>query len=144
MGTFYQKKSAIVNAWHLIDANNQTLGRLATQVARLLLGKHKPEYSPHLDFGDYVVIINAAKIRVTGKKLKDKIYYHYSGYQSGIKAICLGDLLAKAPDRAIKEAVKNMLPKGPKGRKIFGKLKVYPGAEHPHTAQKLKAFEIEA
>jgi len=144
MGTFSQKASTIKKEWFLVDAENKTLGRLATAIARCLNGKNKPEYTPNLDTGDYVVVINAEKIRTTGKKLQDKKYYHHTGYQGGIKEISLEKQLQKAPDRVIKAAVKGMLPKGPLGREMFAKLKVYVGATHPHAAQQLKPFKLEA
>lgn len=121
--------------WYLIDASEKTLGRLATCIAHRLRGKHKPEFTPNLDTGDFVVVINAEKIRVTGNKFKDKMYYHHTGYMGGIKEISFDKLQAKAPERILEMAVKNMLPKGPLGRKIFSKLKVYAGSSHPHTAQ---------
>lgn len=136
MKTFIEKANC-PKRWFLVDANNQTLGRLATVVANHLTGKHRPEYTPFLDTGDYVVVVNASQIRTTGKKLRDKKYYHYSGYQSGLKEINLEGLLVKDAAAVIKSAVKGMLPKGPLGRKMFSKLKVYAGAEHPHQAQKL-------
>ena len=142
MATFSQKASAIKREWYLIDATNQTLGRLATVIARHLNGKNKPEYSPNLDTGDYIVVINAEKIKVTGAKLSDKLYQHHSGYQGGIKTISLGDLLVKDPASVIESAVKGMLPKGVLGRAMSGKLKVYAGDKHPHEAQKLKQLAI--
>lgn len=141
MGTFSQKECNIKRVWHLVDANNKTLGRLATNIAKHLCGKHKPEYTPNLDTGDYIVVINADKIRVTGKKLKDKKYYHHTGYQGGIKEISLEKLLTTKPDRVLKAAVKGMLPKGPLGRRMFSKLKVYAGATHPHAAQQLISLD---
>ena len=122
-------------AWHLIDGADQVLGRLATEVARILSGKHKPEYTPFLDTGDYVVVLNAAKIRVTGKKMTDKHYYRYSGYQSGLKDITLEKQLIKDPTEVIRSAVRGMLPKGPLGRAMLKKLRVYPGSEHAHQGQ---------
>ncbi|MBI3538324.1 MAG: 50S ribosomal protein L13 [Chloroflexi bacterium] len=142
MKTFYPKPSDIERDWYLVNADGKTLGRLAAGVARLLKGKHKTYYTPHLDCGDFVVIVNAEKIRVTGKKLDEKFYYHHSGYPGGIKKIGLRDQLDKHPDRVLKAAVWGMLPKGRLGRKIFKKLKVYGKAEHPHRAQKLKALEV--
>lgn len=129
-------------AWHLIDAENKTLGRLATTVAKYLSGKNKPEYTPSVDTGDYVVIINAEKIHVTGNKLKDKKYYHHTGYQGGIKEISLEKQLIKAPELVIKNAVKGMLPKGPLGKKMLEKLKIYAGTVHPHHAQKINILTI--
>ena len=121
--------------WCLIDAEGQTLGRLATEVARRLRGKHKPEFTPNADNGDYVVIINAEKVRATGNKVNDKLYYSHSQYAGGIKQVTLGKMLAEHPERVIEKAVKGMLPKGPLGYAQYRKLKVYAGAEHPHTAQ---------
>ncbi|MBU0743888.1 MAG: 50S ribosomal protein L13 [Gammaproteobacteria bacterium] len=129
-------------AWYLLDAENKTLGRMATVIAKYLRGKHKPEYTPFIDTGDYIVVINAEKIGVTGNKLKDKKYYRYSGYQSGLKEISLEKQLVKAPERVIKDAVSGMLPKGPLGRKMLSKLKVYAGPEHTHQAQKLITLTI--
>ena len=142
MGTFSIKEKEIKRDWYIVDAANQTLGRLATSIAHHLKGKHKPEFTPHLDVGDYIVVINAANIRVTGNKMTDKVYRHYSGYQSGLKEITLEKLLIKAPERVIENAVKGMLPKGPLGRQIFSKLKVYAGATHPHVAQQLKVLVV--
>jgi large subunit ribosomal protein L13 len=121
--------------WYLIDASEKTLGRLATCIAHRLRGKHRPEFAPNRDMGDFVVVINAEKIRVTGNKFKDKMYYHHTGFMGGIKEISFDKLQAKAPERILEMAVKNMLPKGPLGRKIFSKLKVYAGVSHPHAAQ---------
>jgi large subunit ribosomal protein L13 len=135
MRTYSTKKSDIERKWWVIDASGRTLGRLATEVAVLLRGKHKPIYSPHLDTGDYVVVVNAAKVRVTGKKLTDKIYYRHSQYPGGLKSISLGRMLETHPIRVIEYAVKGMLPHNRLGAAMFKKLKVYPGAEHPHQAQ---------
>lgn len=121
--------------WYLLDCTDKVLGRFATQIARVLSGKHKPQYTPYLDTGDYVVVVNAAKLRVTGSKLEDKYYYRYSGYQSGLKQISLKHQLAKDATAVIKEAVRGMLPKGPLGRAMLKKLKVYAGAKHDHQAQ---------
>jgi large subunit ribosomal protein L13 len=140
--TLSAKPAEVRRDWFIIDADGKTLGRMATEIARRLRGKHKTIYTPHVDTGDYIVVINADKIRVTGNKLKDKIYYHHTGYIGGIKSISLEKQLDKAPDRVIKTAVKGMLPKNPLGRAMFGKLKVYAGAEHPHTAQQPKVLEI--
>lgn len=128
--------------WFVIDADDKTLGRMATEIARRLRGKHKAIYTPHVDTGDYIVVINAEKLRVTGNKLKGKKYYRHTGYIGGIKSISLENQLDKAPDRVIKTAVKGMLPKNSMGRTMFGKLKVYVGTEHPHTAQQPKVLEI--
>ena len=121
--------------WCVIDAEGQTLGRLSTEIARRLRGKHKPEYTPHVDTGDYIVVINAEKITVTGNKLAKKIYYHHTGYIGNLKSITLGKLLDKHPERVIEKAVKGMLPRNPLGRAMYRKLKVYAGNEHPHSAQ---------
>jgi large subunit ribosomal protein L13 len=142
MRTYSTKVSDIERKWLVIDASGKTLGRLATEAAVLLKGKHKPIYSPNLDVGDYVVIVNAAKIEVTGKKLTDKIYYHHSNYPGGLKSISLEKMLEAHPTRAIEHAVKGMLPHNRLGAAMFKKLKVYAGAEHPHKAQ-VKAAEKE-
>jgi large subunit ribosomal protein L13 len=134
-------KTVFVNAetaksdWVLVDATDKTLGRLATRIASVLRGKHKAQYTPNADTGDYVVVINAEKVRVTGNKLEDKIYFRHTMHPGGIKSQTLGDVLAQHPERVIEKAVKGMLPKGPLGYAQFRKLKVYKGAEHPHTAQ---------
>lgn len=140
--TLSAKPAEVRRDWFVVDADGKTLGRMATEIARRLRGKHKTIYTPHVDTGDYIVVINADKIRVTGNKLKGKIYYHHTGYIGGIKSISLEKQLDKAPDRVISSAVKGMLPKNPLGRAMFGKLKVYAGAEHPHTAQQPKVLEI--
>ena len=128
--------------WYLVDATDHVLGRLATAVAVRLRGKHKAEYTPNQDTGDYVVVINAAKVRVTGNKKTDKVYYRHTGYPGGIKSINFETALKSKPEFIIEHAVKGMLPKGPLGRKIFAKLKVYAGDEHPHAAQQLETLEI--
>jgi large subunit ribosomal protein L13 len=133
--TYSTKAKDIEREWHVIDASGKTLGRLATEVARLLRGKHKPIYTPHLDTGDYVIVINAERIRVTGKKAKQKFYYHHSGYPGGLRSTSLAQMLSTHPTRVIEHAVRGMLPKGPLGRAMFRKLKVYAGPEHPHIAQ---------
>lgn len=135
MRTFVQKEQNVHRSWLLVDAKNKTLGRLATVIARHLNGKNKPEYTPWVDVGDYVIVINAEKVHTTGSKLKNKKYYHYSGYQGGVKEFTLEQLLSKTPTRVIKSAVFGMLPKGPLGRKMLRKLKIYSGAQHPHTGQ---------
>jgi len=135
MKTYSPKAKDIERKWWVIDAADKTLGRIATQVAGLLMGKHKPIYAPHIDTGDYVVVINAAKVRVTGKKTEQKIYYRYSGYPGGLKSQTLEELFKKDPSRVIELAVKRMLPHNSLGRAMFKKLKVYPGTEHPHHAQ---------
>ncbi len=133
--TYVPKKNEISNEWILVDAKDQYLGRLATQIASILLGKNKPNFTPGVDTGDYVVVINAEGIKVTGKKMDDKVYYHHSGYPSGIKAITLRQQLAKYPDRVIRSAVWGMLPHNKFGRALIKKMKVYAGPEHPHTVQ---------
>jgi large subunit ribosomal protein L13 len=136
--TYSLKADDIACDWYLIDANGQNLGRLATKIASYLLGKHKPTFTPGVDQGDYVIVINAERISVTGRKLTEKIYYHHSGYPSGLKAISLKDQLIKHPDRVIRRAVWGMLPHNRYGRKLLRKLKVYAGPEHPHAAQQPK------
>lgn len=135
MGTFSAKPQNITRKWLLIDADGQTLGRLASQIAQILRGKHKPEYTPHMDTGDYIVVINASKVKVTGNKLADKIYYHHTGYIGNLKSISLGNLMTKDPTQAIAKAVKGMMPKNALGRAMFKKLKIYADAEHNHQAQ---------
>jgi large subunit ribosomal protein L13 len=142
MRTYSTKVSDIERKWHVIDASGKTLGRLATEAAVLLKGKHKPMYTPHLDVGDYVVVVNADKIEVTGKKLTQKIYYRHSNYPGGLKSVSLEKMLETHPTRAIEHAVKGMLPHNRLGAAMFKKLKVYAGAEHPHKAQ-VKAAEKE-
>lgn len=142
MKTFTATPANIRHDWYLVDATNKTLGRLATEIARRLRGKHKPEYTPHMDTGDYIVVINASQVRVTGNKAKDKMYYNHSEYPGGMKAINFDKLMAKKPELIIETAVKGMLPKGPLGREMFRKLRVYSGAEHNHTAQQPKPLEI--
>jgi large subunit ribosomal protein L13 len=140
--TVSAKAETVKRDWYVVDASNKTLGRLATELAVRLRGKHKPIYTPHADTGDYLVVINAEKIAVTGKKLDDKVYHHVTGYIGNIKSIALKDLLAKHPERAIEIAVKGMLPKNPLGRAMYRKLKVYKGAEHPHTAQQPQVLNL--
>jgi len=135
MKTFSAKTETVKRDWLLIDANNLVLGRLASEIAKRLRGKHKPEYTPHVDTGDYIIVVNAEKVRVTGRKTTDKIYYHHTGYIGGIKSITFDKLMKKAPERIIHKAVKGMLPKGPLGRAMFRKLKIYAGPQHEHTAQ---------
>ena len=135
MRTYAPKLKEIERKWHLIDAKGQTLGRLSVQAARLLIGKHKAMFANNIDTGDFVVVINAAKIRVTGKKMTDKEYYRYSGYPGGIKSVSLGEMLEKHPTRVIEHAVKGMLPNSRLGRQMYKKLKVYAGETHPHQAQ---------
>lgn len=143
MKTVFAKSATVRGDWFVVDATDKTLGRLATQLAHRLKGKHKTDYSPHVDMGDHLVVLNAQKVRVTGRKLTDKIYYRHTGYIGGIKSIALDKLLAEHPERAIEIAVKGMLPKGPLGRRMFKKLHVFGGAEHPHTAQQPKPLEIQ-
>lgn len=135
MKTYSAKSETVKRDWYIVDASGQTLGRLAAELAHRLRGKHKPEFTPHVDTGDYIVVINAEKVRVTGNKAKDKIYHHYTGYPGGLKSISFEKLIDKAPEMTILSAVKGMLPRGPLGRAIFKKLKVYAGDAHPHTAQ---------
>ena len=143
MKTYAPKPTELNHDWFIIDAEGKTLGRLATALAHRLKGKHKADYSPHVDMGDHLVVINAEKIHVTGRKLSDKIYYHHTGYIGGIKSIALEKLLAEHPERAIEIAVKGMLPKNPLGRAMFRKLHVFAGTEHPHQAQQPKPLEIQ-
>ena len=136
MKTYSAKPKEIEQRWYVVDADGQTLGRLATRIADTLRGKRKPQYTPHVDTGDFVVVINAEKIAVTGKKLEQKRYYRHSGYPGGLKSRTLEEVLATRPERVIEHAVKGMLPKGPLGRKMLSKLKVHPGPTHPHAAQR--------
>ena len=140
--TFTATPETIKRDWYVVDASDKTLGRLATEIARRLRGKHKPEYTPHMDTGDYIVVVNAEKVAVTGNKMKDKIYYHHTGFPGGIKSISLEKLLQEAPERVIETAVKGMLPKGPLGREMYRKLKVYAGPEHSHAAQQPQTLDI--
>jgi large subunit ribosomal protein L13 len=142
--TFVPKKTDIERKWFVVDAEGQTLGRLATHIASILRGKHKPMYTPHLDVGDYVVVINAEKIEVTGGKFEKKAYYRHSGYPGGIRQTVYKDLLAKHPERVIEAAVRGMLPHTNLGRQQFTKLKVYPGPNHPHAAQQPTKLEFSA
>ncbi len=136
--TYYPKLDEISQEWMLVDANDQNLGRLSTQIATLLLGKHKPNFTPGVEIGDFVVVVNARRIRVTGKKMEDKVYFSHSGYPGGLKSIRLRDQLANHPDRVIRSAVWGMVPHTRFGRKLMRKLKIYEGAEHPHSAQQPK------
>jgi len=142
MPTFSAKPAEVDRRWYVVDADGKTLGRLASEIARRLRGKHKPEYTPHVDTGDYIVVINAEKIRVTGNKRSDKIYHHHSGYPGGLKSLSFEKLQAKAPARIIETAVKGMLPRGPLGRDMYRKLRVYAGPEHGHAAQQPQPLEI--
>lgn len=139
--TYYPKSSEITKDWFLVDANGKNLGRLATQIATILLGKHKPEFTPGVDMGDFVIVINAKHIVVTGNKLDDKMYYHYTGYPSGLREITLRNQLQKHPERVIRSAVWGMLPHNKLGRQIIKKLKIYAGSDHPHGAQHPKSWE---
>lgn len=142
MKTFSAKSETVKRDWFLVDATDKTLGRLCTEVARRLRGKHKPEFTPHVDTGDYIVVVNAGKVAVTGNKLDDKTYYRFTGYVGNMKSMSLKDMLAKHPERVIEIAVKGMLPKNPLGRAMYRKLKVYGGTEHPHTAQQPQTLEF--
>ena len=142
MKTYMAKTAEVERKWYLVDASGKTLGRLSSQVAAILRGKNKPTFTPHIDTGDFVVVINADKIKVTGKKLSDKIYYSHSDYPGGMRETNLAEMLAKKPEKVIELAVKGMLPTGPLGRQMLTKLHVYAGAEHPHAAQKPEALEI--
>lgn len=142
MKTYSAKPETVKRDWYIIDASGKTLGRMSTEIANRLRGKNKPEFTPHVDGGDYIVVINAEKVHVTGNKAKDKMYYSHSGYIGGIKSISFEKLIAKAPERAIESAVKGMMPKGPLGRAMFKKLKVYAGESHPHSAQQPKELNI--
>ena len=142
MKTLSAKPAEVQHDWYVVDASGKTLGRLATEIARRLRGKHKTSYTPHVDTGDYIVVINAEQVQVTGNKSLDKKYYRHTGYPGGIRETNFRDLQAKHPGRALEKAVKGMLPKGPLGYAMIKKLKVYGGAEHPHTAQQPKVLEI--
>ncbi|SDR75617.1 LSU ribosomal protein L13P [Halopseudomonas xinjiangensis] len=142
MKTFSAKPETVKRDWYVVDASGLTLGRLATEVATRLRGKHKPEYTPHVDTGDYIVIVNAEKVHVTGNKAQDKIYYSHSGFPGGIKSINFEKLIVRAPERVIESAVKGMLPKNPLGRAMYRKMKVYKGAAHPHAAQQPQELKI--
>ena len=142
MKTYVTTPEDVDRQWFVVDAEGKTLGRLATEIARVLRGKHKPVYSPAQDVGDYVIVVNAEKVWVTGRKLDQKFYYRYSGYPGGLKQISLRDQLAKHPERVIEHAVRGMLPKNALGRRMFKKLKVYAGPEHPHYAQQPQLLEF--
>ncbi|MDD2769964.1 MAG: 50S ribosomal protein L13 [Methylococcus sp.] len=142
MKTFSAKPAEVKRDWYVVDAEGKTLGRLSTEIARRLRGKHKPEYTPHVDTGDYIVVVNAEKVRVTGNKEQDKIYYKHTGYIGNMKSISLGKLRIRRPELIIETAVKGMLPKNPLGRAMFRKLKVYAGPAHQHQAQQPKILEI--
>ena len=142
MKTFVAKPETVQHDWYVVDAADKTLGRLAAEIALRLRGKHKPEYTPHLDTGDYIVVVNAEKITVTGNKAKGKIYYSHSGYPGGLKDTTFEKLIAAKPEMVLEKAVKGMLPKGPLGRAMFRKLKVYAGTEHNHAAQQPQVLDI--
>ena len=142
MKTFSAKPETVKRDWFVIDAEDKVLGRLATEIARRLRGKHKAEYTPHVDTGDYIVVINAEKVAVTGNKMKNKMYHHHTGYPGGLKSVSFEKLQATKPEMIIEKAVKGMLPKNPLGRDMFRKLKVYTGSEHNHAAQQPTALEI--
>ncbi|MFJ1269482.1 50S ribosomal protein L13 [Legionella lytica] len=143
MKTFSAKSHEVKRDWFVVDASDKVLGRLATEIARRLRGKHKAEYTPHVDTGDYIIVTNAEKVTVTGRKFKDKMYYRHTGHPGGIKSDSFEKLQARNPARIIELAVKGMLPKNPLGREMYRKLKVYVGSEHPHTAQQPKQLDIE-
>jgi large subunit ribosomal protein L13 len=142
MKTFSAKPADVKRDWYVVDATDKTLGRMSSEIARRLRGKHKPEYTPHVDTGDYVIVVNAGKVRATGNKMSDKMYHHHTGYVGNLKSISLEKLLRKAPERVIEKAVKGMLPKNALGRAMYRKLKVYAGPEHRHEAQQPKALQI--
>ncbi len=139
--TYYPKPGEVSRDWYIVDANGQNLGRLASKIATVLMGKHKPQFTPGVDIGDFVVVVNCERITVTGKKLDDKIYYHHTGYPGGIKEINLRDQLARHPERVIKSAVWGMVPHNKYGRKLMKKIKIYAGPDHPHGPQNPKALE---
>lgn len=142
--TYTPKESEIERAWYLVDAEGQTLGRIASRIASVLRGKHKPSYTPHLDTGDYVVVINAEKVEVTGRKRRDKMYYRHSRYPGGLRSLNFEEMIDRHPDRVLRLAVKGMLPSGPLGRQMLAKLKVYSGEDHPHAAQNPQPLAIDA
>jgi large subunit ribosomal protein L13 len=142
MKTVSTKPANVTRDWYVIDAEGKTLGRMATEIARRLRGKHKPEYTPHVDTGDYIIVVNAEKVRVTGNKAKDKMYYRHTGYPGGLRSMSFEKMIDHAPERTVEFAVKGMLPKGPLGRAMYSKLKVYAGTEHPHQAQQPQALTL--
>ncbi len=144
MKTFSAKPAEVRRDWYVVDATGKTLGRLSTEIARRLRGKHKPEYTPHIDTGDYIVVVNAEKVRVTGNKLQDKMYHHHTGYIGNLKSVSLDKLLDSHPERAIEHAVKGMLPRGPLGRQMLSKLRVFAGPEHKHAAQQPIPLDVNA
>jgi len=137
MKTVSTKPADVTRDWYVVDAEGKTLGRMASEIARRLRGKHKPEYTPHVDTGDYIIVVNAEKVRVTGNKARDKMYYRHTGYPGGLRSMSFEKMVAHAPERTVEFAVKGMLPKGPLGRAMYSKLKVYAGTEHPHQPQAL-------
>lgn len=143
MKTEFAKKETVQRKWYVIDAQDQVLGRLAAEIARRLRGKHKPIYSPHVDTGDYIIVVNADKIRLTGKKMENKVYYRHTGYPGGIKSITAEQLLRRKPERLLEHAVKGMLPKNRLGRRMYKKLKVYARPDHPHAAQQPEVLTLE-
>lgn len=143
MKTYQAKKEEVEHQWYLVDAEGKVLGRLATELAKILRGKNKPIYTPHVDTGDFVIVVNAGKVALTGKKMKDKIYYHHTGYPGGIREMSAEKLLAKKPTEMIRIAVKGMLPKNSLGRQMIQKLKIYAGAKHPHEAQKPVPLQLQ-
>ncbi len=142
MKTYSARKEDVKHSWYVVDATDKTLGRISTEIANRLQGKHKAEYTPHVDTGDYIVVVNAEKVKVTGNKTTDKIYYHHTGYIGGIKSITFEKLIEKSPERVIQMAVKGMMPKNKLSRSMLSKLKVYAGSEHPHSAQQPQPLEI--
>jgi len=144
MKTFSAKSHEVQRDWYIVDATGKVLGRVAAEIARRLRGKHKPEFTPHVDTGDYIVVVNADKLRVTGNKAKDKLYHRHTTYPGGLRTTNFEKLQAKHPERVLQFAVKGMLPKGPLGYAMIKKMKIYPGAEHPHSAQQPKPLQIEA
>ena len=142
MKTQSVNKESVLHDWYLVDADGKTLGRLSTQIANRLRGKHKPEFTPHVDTGDYIVVINADKIHVTGKKETDKFYYHHTGFPGGIKSVALGKMREKSPEKILENAVKGMMPRNRLGRVMLSKLKVYAGNSHPHSAQQPMVLEL--
>ena len=144
MKTFSAKPTEVRRDWYVVDATNKTLGRLSTEIARRLRGKHKPEYTPHVDTGDYIVVVNAEKIRVTGNKKQDKMYHRYTGYIGNLKSMPLEKLLDEHPERVLEYAVKGMMPRGPLGRQMLSKLRVFAGPEHTHAAQQPIPLDVDA
>ena len=142
--TYFAKAGDVTPTWHHVDAEGKVLGRISTEIATILMGKHRPEYTPHVDTGDYIVVINAEKVRVTGNKLQDKMYHHHTGYIGNLKSVPLNKMLDEHPERVIEKAVKGMLPRGPLGRQMYSKLRVFAGPEHSHAAQQPIPLEVNA